>query len=80
MFAEMGGYSAFASREDVPLLSFFFVFNQRTQDRVSDRFLTVCSLPRHRLGCGFRVDVDGHDDALAHHHFASVQAHAVCAD
>ena len=48
MFAELGGYGAFASREDVPLFcAATVIFDQRVEDRVSDWLFVVRALPCH---------------------------------
>jgi hypothetical protein len=72
MFAELGGYGAFASQDDVPLFRITtLVLNERAKDRVSNWFFIVCAVFGDRLGCCSGVDVDGHDDALPNYHFTA---------
>ncbi len=51
--------------------------HQRAEDGIPDRIPDVHPVPGHRPGGRQRVDVDGHDDAVADADLTAVQDHAV---
>src|ERR1022692_798693 len=51
--------------------------DQRVENRFSNRIHDLYPVPRHRSRRCQRIDVDGHDDALADADIAAVQDHAV---
>ena len=78
MFAELGGYGAFASQDDVPPSCYLLFSLASLRPRFRSGFCYLFSGDRLSGCCS--VDVDGHDDVVAHHYLASLQAYVVCFD
>ena len=73
MFAELGGYPVFATREEVPLFVLLPSFShQRAKNGFPNWVFIIRSFLSNRFSRGSGSNVDGYDDALANHYFTPI--------
>ena len=70
MFAELGGYPVFATRDEVPLFVLLPSFlTSELKNGLSNRVFVICALFSYRLVVAAVLNVDGNDDAFSNYYF-----------